>query len=137
MVESEKDKKGENKDEIKNPFDTSVVRTYYNGHTSNNNIYLMLIDTEREKEIELGRSYPYKKLKEGECLVHKSLIRKNQKIFNISLSMDNFITNTLLYYYNDIKKEPDPNLENFKDIKSLPISFTCENFDDKLWKRSR
>ena len=54
----------------------------------------------------------------------------------MSVSMDIFITNTLLYYYNDIKKEPDPNLENFKDIKSLPISFTCENFDDK-WKRSR
>ena len=139
MEESEKDKKGENKDEIKNPFDTSIVRTYYNGHTLNNNIYLMLIDTEREKEIELGRSYPFKKLKEGECLVHKSLIRKNQKIFNMTVSMNNFITNTLLYYYNDIKKETDPNLENLKDINSLPISFTCEiidTFDDNYGKEA-
>ena len=39
MEESEKDKKGENKEEIKNLFDTSIVRTYYNDHTLNNNIY--------------------------------------------------------------------------------------------------
>ena len=52
MEESEKDKKGENKDEIKNPFDTSIVKTYFNGHSSNkNNIYLMLIDTKKKKKL--------------------------------------------------------------------------------------
>ena len=54
MRESEKE--NNNDDDIKNPYDTSIIRTYYSGMTKNNQIYLMLIDTEREKEIELGRS---------------------------------------------------------------------------------
>ena len=77
-----KDSKKENEDEddkIKNPFDSSVVRTYYNGYSPYNQLYLMLIDTEKEKTIELGRSYPYNKLKKGECLVHRNLIMNEKK----------------------------------------------------------
>ena len=41
----------------------------------------MLIDTNRESDIELGRSYPYEKLSEGECLVHKNLLRTFKEEF--------------------------------------------------------
>ena len=97
-------------DDNKNPFDTSVVRTYYNGFYPNNRLYLMLIDTEREKDIELGRSYPYNKLKKGECLVHKNLIINEKKQFSLSIAVNDFIVNTLLYYYHFLTNETNPKL---------------------------
>ena len=136
MRESEKE--NNNDDDIKNPYDTSIIRTYYNGISKNKLIYLMLIDTEREKEIELGRSYPYNKLNEGECLVHKNLIRNNQTNLTITISIRNFIINTLLYYYHDLKNESDPNLDYLNNI-TKEFSFTCniiDTFDDNFGKES-
>ena len=114
-----------------NPFNTSAMRTYYNGRTYSNFIYLMLIDTEREKDIELGRSYPYGKLKEGECLVHKNLIENNnQKEFYIDVPMGNFLTNTLLYYYydnnNNITNQTEKNLESIFNEGNFSIEFNCK-----------
>ena len=52
MKKSKKEEEEEDEDD-KNPFDTSVVRTYYEGYSPYYQLYLMLIDTEREKDIEL------------------------------------------------------------------------------------
>ena len=120
-------------EENNNPFDTSVIRTYFSGYSPFNELYLVLIDTEREKEIELGRSYPYNKLREGECLVHKNLIINEQKKFNITILMNNFITNTLLYYYHDMKNEKEKKnitsgLEFLSEFNQY-ITFTCDIVD--------
>ena len=120
-------KSKKNKDK-ENPFDLSSVRTYYNGYSPYNRLYLMLIDTDKEREIELGRSYPYKKLKKGECLVHRNLIYDENKIFNLSVSLYDFIIDTLLYYYNDIKNESDPGLE-YIDQFTTYIPFSCNIID--------
>ena len=77
-----------------NPYDTSTIRTYLNGFGTSKALYLMLIDTEKEREIELGRDYPYGKLSEGECLVHKNLINNNQNEFSMTIPLNNFITDT-------------------------------------------
>ena len=130
-----KDKKNKDKE---NPFDLSSVRTYYNGYSPYNRLYLMLIDTDKEREIELGRSYPYKKLKKGECLVHRNLIYDENKIFNLSVSLDDFIIDTLLYYYNDIKIESDPGLEYIEQFTTY-IPFSCnivDTFKDNYGKEN-
>ena len=137
-----KDSKKENEDEddkIKNPFDSSVVRTYYNGYSPYNQLYLMLIDTEKEKTIELGRSYPYNKLKKGECLVHKNLIMNEKNKFNISINMEDFLVNTLLYYYHDLKNETNPELEKYLEEPDRYLTFVCDiigTFDDNYGKES-
>ena len=124
----------------KNPIDTSTVRTYYDGYSLTDKLYLMLIDTDRERDIELGRAYPYKKLNEGECLVHENLVRENKKELYLSISMKDFLINTLLYYYHDIKNnnESDPNLEHINEINNY-ISFKCtivNTFSDNYGKES-
>ena len=99
-----------------NPFDTSTIRTYINGFTSSKQMYLMLIDTEKESEIELGRSYPYDKLSEGECLVHKNLLNNEQKEFSMQIPLNNFLADTLLFYYYENKNITNQTLENLEDI---------------------
>ena len=99
-----------------NPFDTSTIRTYINGFTSSKQMYLMLIDTEKESEIELGRSYPYDKLSEGECLVHKNLLNNGQKEFSMQIPLNNFLADTLLFYYYENKNITNQTLENLEDI---------------------
>ena len=99
-----------------NPFDTSTIRTYINGFTSSKQMYLMLIDTEKESEIELGRSYPYDKLSEGECLVHKNLLNNEQKEFSMQIPLNNFMADTLLFYYYENKNITNQTLENLEDI---------------------
>lgn len=135
-------KKEDNEEKKSNPFDTSTIRTYFEGYSTYNELYLMLIDTEREKEIELGRSYPYNKLKEGECLVHKNLIINEQKQFNLTILMNNFITNTLLYYYHDIKNKNEKiinaGLQHLSEFNQY-INFTCDivdTFNDNYGKES-
>ena len=130
-----KDKKNKDKE---NPYKLSSVRTYLYGYSPYNRIYLMLIDTEKEKKIELGRAYPYKKLKKGECLVHHNLIYDNNPIFNLSVSLDDFIVDTLLYYYHDIKNESDPGLDYLKQFVTY-ISFHCNivgTFKDNYGKEN-
>ncbi|CAG9319834.1 unnamed protein product [Blepharisma stoltei] len=53
--------------------------------TSDKKANIYFIDTKREKDIELGREYPYDPLKLGECMIHKKLalalhIEKGDKI---------------------------------------------------------
>ena len=123
-----------------NPYNTSTIRTYYYGNSSNNQLYLMLIDTEKEREIELGRSYPFNKLKEGECVIHKNLIINNDNKFKLKIDMKNFIIDTLLYFYHDIKSDndTDPNLEYLPEI-GTSVTFTCnvvDTFNDNFGKES-
>ena len=52
--------------------------------------------------------------------------------------MNNFIINTLLYYYHDIKTESDPNLEYLSDIGKY-VTFNCnivDTFKDNYGKES-
>ena len=117
--------------DMKNPYDNSVIRTYYKGYSQYNELILLLIDSEKEKEIELGRSYPYNKLKPGKCLVHKNLIINKEKKLNLSISMKDFITNTLLYYYYDIKinkNKISPALEYLQEF-DFYVPFTCDIID--------
>ena len=116
-------------DKDTNPFNTSTIRNYLTAFTSNQKIYLLLIDTEREKEIELGRSYPYEKLNEGECLVHENLAKKGQDKLKMQIPMTNFITDTLLYYYHDsinITNETETKLEDILIGKNFTIEFSCQ-----------
>ena len=132
-------KEEEEEDDIKNPFDTSVVRTYYDGYSPYYKLYLMLIDTDREKDIELGRAYPFNKLKKGECLVHKNLIVNDEKSFNLSINVNDFIVNTLLYYYHYLTNETNPNLEEYLEQSDRYIVFQCNikgTFDDNYGKES-
>ena len=132
-------KEGESiKQDIKNPFYNSVIRSYFKGYSPYNELELILIDTEREKKIELGRAYPYNKLKPGQCLVHKNLAIFKEKTLNISLSMNDFITNTLLYYYYDIKNknESHPGLIHLPEFENY-VQFTCDivdTFNDNFGK---
>lgn len=98
----EEEKKDDNE---QNPYNYSTIRNYFEGCSPYNELRLILINTEREKNIDLGRNYPYSELKEGECLVNKKLIIDEVKTFNISILMDNFFYNTLLYYYYDTQKK--------------------------------
>ena len=124
----------EKKKNIQNPYNNSAVRTYFNGYSPYNKLYLYLIDTERERELEIGRSYPYDKLKEGECLVHKNIIVNETDTFNISILMNDFITNTLLYYYHD-KKKAKKGTKTYKGLEHILsefdqyITFTCKIVD--------
>ena len=58
-------KKYEGKD---NPYDTSTIRTNFIGTSIKllSNIQIYLINTTREKEIDLGRNYPYEPLEKDE-----------------------------------------------------------------------
>ena len=138
MKKSKKEEEEEDEDD-KNPFDTSVVRTYYEGYSPYYQLYLMLIDTEREKDIELGRSYPYNKLKKGECLVHKNLIVNEKNNFNLTILVNDFIVNTLLYYYHYLTNETDSKLEEYLEQSDRYIVFSCNikgTFDDNYGKES-
>ena len=132
----------ENSKKEPNPFSTSTMRTYLDGIGNNKRIYLLLIDTDREREIELGRAYPYKKLNEGECLVHKKLAQKNDKEYSMNIALGNFLTNSLLYYYHDsidATNETEINLENILNMKNFTLNFTCkikEIFDNNYGKEA-
>ena len=118
-----------NKKKEPNPFNTSTMRTYLNGISSNKVIYLMLIDTNRERDIELGRAYPYEKLNEGECLVHEKLVEKGDKEYYMNIPLGNFLTNTLLYYYHDrvnATNETLTNLEKILQERNFTLNFGCK-----------
>ena len=55
MKESKLD--DEENDNYKNPIDTSTVRTYYDGYSLTDKLYLMLIDTDRERSIDRPSRY--------------------------------------------------------------------------------
>ena len=119
----------DNRKKEPNPLNTSTMRTYINGVGSNKRIYLLLIDTNRERDIELGRAYPYEKLNEGECLVHKKLVEKGDKEYLMYIPLGNFLTNTLLYYYHDranTTNETLTNLERILQEKNFTLNFSCK-----------
>ena len=123
---------------MQNPLKTSTPRIYLNGVTTIGQIYLMLIDTNKEKEMELGRSYPYKKLNEGECLIHKNMYVPGTEQVTLGVSMRNLIINSLLYFYDEQKEKPDPNLKNLENLNTY-IKFPCKIvgvMDDTYGKES-
>ena len=137
-INNEEEKKDNNN---QNPYDYSTIRTYFEGYSPYNKLKLILLDTEREKQIDLGRSYPYSELKEGECLVHKNLIINEVKTFNISILMEKFLNNTLLYYYYDTKKKEkkiNKGLEHLLEFDPN-VNFTCnvvDTFNDNYGKEN-
>ena len=132
----------ENSKKEPNPLTTSTMRTYLDGVGSNKRIYLLLIDTDRERDIELGRAYPYKKLNEGECLVHKKLVEKGNKEYFMYIPFGTFLTNSLLYYYHDsvnATNETLINLENILQEKNFTLNFSCkikDTLDNNYGKES-
>ena len=112
-----------------NPFNTSTIRTYYNGVSNHKLVYLMLIDTDKERDIELGRSYPYDKLKEGECLVSKSLLVDEQKEFNFMIPMTDFLIDTLLIYFNDNTNKTEKDLRDIFESNDFSVNMNCKIID--------
>ena len=118
-------KKYEGKD---NPYDTSTIRTNFIGTSIKllSNIQIYLINTTREKEIDLGRNYPYEPLEKDECLIHSSLkdAVENNKLSMI-LNAEFFLFNNLLinYYENDETYNP-----NITQLRTIPfrIPFECK-----------
>ena len=119
----------ENSKKEANPFNTSTIRTYYNGVSNHKLVYLMLIDTDKERDIELGRSYPYDKLKEGECLVSKSLLVDEQKEFNFMIPMTNFLIDTLLIYFNDNTNKTEKDLRDIFESNDFSVNMNCKIID--------
>ena len=102
----------------KNPLLTSTIRTKFNGRliSKNQSLEFYLINTTQEKEIELGRSYPYSKLKEDECIIHNS--------FQNFISKDNYLG----FIINLEKFLPDHLLLNYYETNSQ-YSKNCELLD--------
>ena len=90
-----------------NPYNTSTIRTNFLGTSMklSFNIQMYLINTTREKEIDLGRNYPYEPLEKDECLIHSSLkdAVENNKLSMI-LNAEFFLFNNLLINYYENKK---------------------------------
>ena len=129
-------KKYEGKD---NPYNTSTIRTIFLATSMklSFNIQLYLINTTREKEIDLGRNYPYEPLEKDECLIHSSLkdAVENNKI-KLILNAEYFLFNNLLinYYENDETYNP-----NITQLRKIPfrIPFECKvksTFDNNYGK---
>jgi hypothetical protein len=62
-----------------------------------------------------------------------------KKKFNISINMEDFFVNTLLYYYHDLKNETNPELEKYLEEPDKYLTFVCDiigTFDDNYGKES-
>ena len=124
----------------KNPLETSTIRVSYNGTITNSNnkmIEVIAINTTKEKEIELGRNYPFSKMNKGECIPHKRLaFYAKNNILSLNVNFDTLIYNTLLMRYYKGKGNYDKNLD-FLNKTSTWIKFECKivnTFDDNYGK---
>ena len=114
-----------------NNYDTSTIRTIFEGLTTNKNynVSLLLINTTKEKEIELGRSYPYNKLNKGECIVHnsfKNLISNNKIEFKINLVK--FLNDHILVNYYETNSEYKKFCDQIDTIpKTIILNCTVKN----------
>ena len=63
---------------------------------------LTLIDTELEKEIEIGRDYPYEAIPEGECLIAEETALSHGLTegdeFHLRITMQNALVQLSAYY---------------------------------------
>ena len=89
-----------------------------------NVINIVLINTTREKEIELGRNYPFHPLKRGECIIHETL--KNSIINDTLLMIINpkeFLFNHILLNY--YENEYNENINKISEINT-EMYFNCK-----------
>ena len=111
-----------------NPYNTSTIRTYFLASSVKiiSPIQIYLINTSREKDIDLGRNYPYDSLGKDECLIHSNLkdAVENKKLKMI-LNAEYFLFNNLLinYYENDETYNP-----NITQLRKIPfrIPYECK-----------
>ncbi len=128
-----------------NPSLTSTMRIFYNGNTLFKNQYLriLLINTTREREIELGRNYPYQPMKKGECIIDetlKSYIYNNE--LKMKIDLNTFLHNNLLINYYDNKNEYNENITNIREIKqyfviNCKVKHVINNYYGKLKDESK
>ena len=109
-----------------NPSLTSTVRIILKGNDlkHGNVINIVLINTTREKEIELGRNYPFHPLKRGECIIHETL--KNSIINDTLLMIINpkeFLFNHILLNY--YENEYNENINKISEINT-EMYFNCK-----------
>ena len=57
--------------------------------------HVLLIDTEREKEIYLGTAYPFPKLGLGECLINEDLAESKGFVLNQNISVLVYLDQTV------------------------------------------
>ena len=79
------------KNDIKDSLNTTTIRSEFTGKVGvegTKSANVVLINTTKEKQIELGRSYPYEPMKEGECNVHKSLKYSSTDQVHLTLTID-------------------------------------------------
>ena len=112
--------------EKKNPLLTSTIRTKFNGRliTKNQGLEFYLINSTKEKEIELGRSYPYSKLNEDECIIHNSFqnfISKDNYL-EFMINLDKFLSDHLLLNYYETNSSYSKSCEQINIIpKNIKI----------------
>lgn len=111
-----------NRDSSKTIIKTTSPRSLYYAEANNKSIEILLIDTDKERQMELGRSYPYSKLKEGQCLVSNEIVDKEKEL-EIEVDLNVFIKNTLILQY--IKSN---NITKINETEST-IKFKCEIVD--------
>lgn len=122
----------------RNTLETTTVRSEYSGKVGGKSIDLVIINTTKEKEIELGRSYPFKEMKEGECIVHHTLKYQSPDKVNLELKLDMtpFIRDTLLNFYYMNQSHYNPNITNIKNIWTN-VTMNCKivhDFSDNYGK---
>lgn len=89
-----------------------------------------LIDTIQEKEIELGRSYPFSKMSKGQCILSKFLAEKRNYIIGqtvfLETNFDILLRNILISTYYD--NYTHPYNENITFIEKVPtiLSYPCK-----------
>jgi ABC-type antimicrobial peptide transport system permease subunit len=91
---------------------------------------LVLIDTDKERDIDLGVNYTYSKLAKDECIIHQTLAQRlfvlEKSEFNttiyINLNLEVFMKDFLIETYYMNKTHPyNPNIENIKEKKHYDI----------------
>lgn len=99
-------------------------------------IDLFIMDLKREKEIELGSSFPNISLEKNECLIHQNAARLlninktnliNNSNLNVSINMQPFLMNFLISkYYMNTTHEYNPNITKITYINYYNINFPCK-----------
>ena len=134
--------KNNNKKNINNPFETSTYRNHFVGFIKNEydkNVHLIVINSTKEKEMGLGRNWPFEKMNQNECIVNqkylKSINKKTNKL-EIIIILDKFVINTLLMNYYKDENQFNPNLNNLSKL-NFQFTVSCKvvgNFSDNYGK---
>ena len=134
--------KNNNKKNINNPFETSTYRNHFVGFIKDEydkNVHLIVINSTKEKEMGLGRNWPFEKMNQNECIVNqkylKSINKKTNKL-EIIIILDKFVINTLLMNYYKDENQFNPNLNNLSKL-NFQFTVSCKvvgNFSDNYGK---